>query len=152
MTNTPDKPPRSLLALDFGLRRIGIATGSCVTGTASALVTIDAHEGEPDWDRLDELVKEWQPELLVLGLPLSPQGEVTDLANIVTDFADLLKSRYELPVELVDERYTSVEAESLLKEQRRSGVRNKRLKKTDIDSLAAQLIAESWMRSNENKP
>lgn len=146
MTNPQNIPVRSLLALDFGLRRIGIASGAPITGTASALTTIEASDGEPDWEALDALVREWNPDLLLLGLPTATSGESTEMTVAVRDFADRLRSRYEIPVEFVDERYTSVEAEALLKEQRRLGIKARRVQKPEIDSLAAQIIAESWMR------
>jgi putative Holliday junction resolvase len=152
LNHSPENQPRSLLALDFGLRRIGIASGSCITDTASALVTLEARDGKPNWDKLDKLVREWNPDILLLGLPTSTSGEDTEMAATVRNFADSLKSRYEIPVEFVDERYTSVEAEALLKEQRRLGIKSRRVQKADIDSLAARLIAESWMRENKSRP
>jgi putative Holliday junction resolvase len=151
LTHNPDNPPRSLLALDFGLRRIGIATGSRITDSASALATLESRDGEPDWDALDEFIREWNPDILLLGLPISTSGKATEMTAAVRDFADSLKSRYEIPVEFVDERYTSAEAEALLKEQRRLGIKTRRVQKSDIDSLAAQLIAESWMRENKSR-
>lgn len=148
MSTKPDNLPRSLLALDFGLRRIGVASGSCITATASALTTVEASDGVPNWAELDRLVKEWAPDLLVLGFPYNKKADESEIAAEIRRFAATLKSRYEMRVEFVDERYTSVEAQALLKEQRRKGIRSKRLKRTDIDSLAAQLIAESWLRIN----
>ena len=147
MNSRSNNSPQNLLALDFGLRRIGVATGSCVTGTASPLETITAVGGEPDWARIDHLIKEWTPDLIVLGLPYNKDGSDSDMTEVVKRFATALKSLYPLPIEFVDERYTSVEAETLLREQRRRGIRNKKLKKEDVDAVAAQLIAESWMNT-----
>ena len=139
-----------MLALDFGLRRIGVACGNSLTGTASALTTINADNGCPNWTELDQLVNEWMPDVFVLGLPYNKEGGESEMTATVRRFAAELQMRYPLPTEFVDERYTSAEASALLKEQRRQGARNKRVQKSDVDSLAAQLIAESWMRSNEN--
>ncbi len=144
--HSPDKPPRSLVALDYGGRRIGIATGSCITGTATPLTTAAAVGGEPDWDSMDSVINEWQPDLLVLGLPFNSDGTDSDMTSVVREFAVTLQNRYKLTVELIDERYTSVEAEARLKDERQRGIRNKKLKKEDIDAKAAQIIAESWMR------
>ena len=144
------EPPKSLLAIDFGLRRMGIASGSLFTGTATALQTVPAQAGRPDWNRMDRLIAEWRPELLVLGLPRNTDGTDSDMTLAVLEFATSLQERYELPVEFVDERYTSAEAESLLREQRRQGVRNKKLTKEDVDAMAACLIAESWIRDRPN--
>jgi putative Holliday junction resolvase len=147
MSSAPASSPRSLLALDFGHRRIGVATGSCITGTASALETIAAVAGEPGWARLTQIINEWSPDLIVLGLPLNTDGTESEMTAAAKVFAAEIRSRYQLAVELVDERYTSAEAEALLKDQRRSGIRNKKLKKEDVDALAAQLIAESWLNA-----
>ena len=147
MNSRSNKSPQNLLALDFGLKRIGVATGSCVTGTASPLETITAVAGKPDWARIDHLINEWTPDLIVLGLPYNTDGSDSDMTEVVKRFATALKSLYPLPIEFVDERYTSVEAETLLREQRRRGIRNKKLKKEDVDAVAAQLIAESWMNT-----
>jgi putative Holliday junction resolvase len=140
-------PGYSLLALDFGLRRIGIASGSPITGTASPLTTVNAKDGEPDWLTLDALIDEWKPDLLVLGLPFNSDGSESEMTTRVRAFSEILQSRYGLQTTLVDERYTSAEAEAILKQQRKSGLRRKKLKKADVDSMAATLIAESWMRS-----
>jgi putative holliday junction resolvase len=147
MTTATAGSPRSLLAIDFGLRRIGIATAVLITRTASPLTTLPAADGEPEWGKLDSLVKEWQPDLIVVGLPYNSDGSWSEMGSLAQDFAAKLQHRYKLPVDLIDERYTSAEAGSLLKEQRRQGIRNKKLHKEDVDALAAQLIAESWMNS-----
>lgn len=147
MTDAEPPAPRTVLALDFGLRRIGVATAALVSGTASPLTTIAATAGEPDWAALDTLLHDWEPDLLVLGLPYNSDGSDSDMTQRVRLFGELLDARYGRPVELVDERYTSAEAEAVLKAQRRAGIRTKKLKKTDVDSMAAAIIASSWLRS-----
>lgn len=139
-----------ILAFDFGLRRIGVATGSTVTATASPVTTLQARDGVPDPDTLDSLLREWEPDLIVLGLPYNSDGSESAMTGRVREFARGLQARYSVPVETIDERFTSTEAESLLKTQRRQGQRARRIKKTDVDSLAATLIAESWLRLNTN--
>ncbi|MEE4185774.1 MAG: Holliday junction resolvase RuvX [Gammaproteobacteria bacterium] len=138
---------QTALALDYGLRRIGVATAAPVAGTASALTTLAARAGEPDWAALDTLVREWEPQALVLGLPRNSDGTESAMTVRVREFEQQLTERYKLPIYLVDERYTSAEAESLLKAQRRSGQRTRKLQKRDVDSLAAALIAASWIRT-----
>ena len=147
MRPRPNSSPQTLLALDFGLRRIGVATGSCITGTASPLETITALADQPNWQRIHHLIKEWAPDLIVLGLPYNTDGSESDMTVAVKNFAAELESHFPLPIEFVDERYTSAEAETLLREQRRKGIRNKKLKKEDVDAVAAQLIAQSWMNT-----
>ncbi|MCP4001614.1 MAG: Holliday junction resolvase RuvX [Gammaproteobacteria bacterium] len=150
MNGQLDKRYQSLIAIDYGLRRIGIATGACLTGISTPLTTLSATQGTPDWAVLDKVIQEWQPDLLVLGLPYNKDGSESDMTTAVKLFADKLQSHYTLPVEFIDERYTSVEAEAILKEQRRTGIRTKKLKKEDVDAKAAQIIAESWMRTTKN--
>ena len=150
--NRPEAPPRTLLALDFGLRRIGIATGSCLTGTATPLTTLTAVQDQPDWAGLEQLIGEWEPDLIVLGLPYNTDGSESAMTAEVKNFAAELSKRFTLPIEFADERYSSAEAETLLREERRQGVRTKKLKKEDVDAKAAQLIAEGWMRSTGAGP
>jgi len=151
MKNNPAESPRSFLAMDFGLRRIGVAIALLLTNSASPLTTVPASDGEPDWQKLDGLVKEWQPDLIVVGLPYNTDGSWSEMGTLAQAFAAKLRGRYDLPVELIDERYTSAEAGSRLKEQRRGGLRNKRLQKEDVDAMAAQLIAESWMNAGAKR-
>jgi putative Holliday junction resolvase len=151
MQATPESG-RSLIALDYGRKRIGVATGICITGTAAALTTISAQNGTPDWLSLEKIVAEWQPDLFVVGMPYNSDGSESEMTSEVKGFAAKLEARYQIPVEHIDERYTSAEAEALLKEERRRGSRTKKLKKEDVDAKAAQLIAESWMRSTGATP
>jgi len=137
--------PLAVLAFDFGLRRIGVAFGAVPSGTASALGVIAARDGAPDREQLDRLISEWQPDGLVVGLPGNTDGTASEMTEKTQAFGEWLTQNYQLPVEYVDERFTSVEAESILKEQRRSGARKRKIQKTDIDAMAAMLIAQSWL-------
>ena len=141
-----------VLALDFGDRRIGLAAASTQNRSSSAIGTIMARGGVPDWPELDKAVREWTPDLLVIGMPYNMDGTESAMTARVLQFVDVLIERYGLPVETVDERLTSVEARDLLKEQRRQGVRRKKLKREDVDSLAAKLIAENWINQSSLKP
>ena len=149
MTGKPD--PNILLAYDFGLRRIGVATGNLLTGTATPLTTLSVGSGLP-WDRLDGLVEDWNPGRLIVGLPdPSRSGEISTRADA---FADALVKRYNLPVGRLDESLTSRAAQSMLREERESGIMTKRVRKEDVDSRAACLIAEQWInaRLDEDPP
>ena len=123
-----DMPKGTVLAFDFGLKRIGVAVGEPELGTAHPLPAISKFE------HVEQLVKQWQPESLVVGLPTSAQGEPHKMTRQAEDFARRLERRFKLPVARVDERFTSVEAESRLK-----GLKNKA-----VDSVAAQLILEQY--------
>jgi putative holliday junction resolvase len=126
----PERAARTILAFDFGLKRIGVAVGEPELGTAHPLPAIAA----PGFQSIEKLVKEWRPAALVVGLPVAEDGEHA-LARRVERFARQLEGRYRLPVTRVDERFTSVEAESRL--------RGRKHKKA-IDSVAAQLILEQY--------
>ena len=140
MTGAPD--PNILLAFDFGLRRIGVATGNLLTGTATPLTTLTVGRELP-WDRLDGLIKEWNPGQLIVGLP-DPERSDTISAK-ARAFADELQNRHDLPVATIDESLTSRAAESMLRENREAGIMKKRVRKEHIDRRAACLIAEQWM-------
>ncbi len=135
--------PRTVLAFDFGLRRIGVAVGQDVTGSASPLGVVMNDEGRIDFPAIDRYVDEWRPEQLVVGLPLKPDGTDSEMLGPVRKFIALL-DRYALPVATMDERYTSTEAERLLREARAEGRRG-RIDKASIDSTAAVLIAERYL-------
>lgn len=134
---------RTVLAFDFGLRRIGVAVGQVVTRSATALTTLPAVEGEPDRDALARLIGEWRPDRLLLGMPLAA-GETSALEQPLQRFRRHLEA-FGIPVELVDEQFSSAEAQSRLAAERRSGTRRRRVRKADIDSLSARIIAEQWL-------
>lgn len=135
--------PKTILAFDFGFRRIGVAVGQDVTGSASPLGVV-ANDGERiDFETIDRHVADWQPECLVVGMPLHADGTASDMEKPVRAFMAELE-RYGLPVETTDERYTSVEAERVLKEARAEGRRG-RVDKPSIDAAAAVLIAERFL-------
>jgi putative Holliday junction resolvase len=131
-----------LLAFDFGLRRLGVATANLATRTASPLTTLRV-DGEPPWTEIDRLVADWRPAQLVVGVP---EGEgAAAVARRARQFAAALAARYSLPVATVDETLTSIEAEAALAASRRSGYLRRRVGRGRIDRVAACLIAEQWM-------
>jgi putative holliday junction resolvase len=134
----------TLLAFDYGRRRIGVAVGNTITGRASALDTLDAADGNPDWARIEALLKEWRPLRLVVGVPYNGRASGDDVAAEAQRFAQQLHGRSGLPVELVDERLSSAEAYDRLKSQRRAGERG-RIARKDIDSAAAAVILQDWL-------
>jgi putative Holliday junction resolvase len=131
-----------LVAFDFGLRRIGIATANRETRTASPLTTLRVDRDLP-WTDLDRILDDWRPAQLVVGVPEGEGAE--NIARRARAFATALTERYQLPVATVDETLTSVAAETDLAEKRRSGYLRRRVGKGSIDRLAACLIAEQWM-------
>ena len=138
--------PETILAFDFGLRRIGAAVGQQVTASANPLAVITNGESGPDWVAIDALVREWQPARIIVGMPAHADGSPSEISNYVNEFINEL-GRFERPVETEDERYSSLEAEELLKSERAAGLRG-RIRKEMIDSAAATLIAERWLAKN----
>ena len=150
----------TLLAFDYGRRRIGVAVGNTLTGKARALETLDATVAGPDWARIAALLESWQPARLVVGVPYNddrrdkPGDEPGDependapgeqVAAEAQRFARRLHGRYRLPVDLVDERLSSAEAHAQLKGERRAGRRGQ-IGKKDIDSAAAAVILQDWL-------
>lgn len=148
MPDTPetDGAPIILLAFDYGKRRIGVAVGQQVTGSASPVGTADNTASGPDWRVIDRWVGEWLPGLLVVGMPWHADGTPSPMTEEARSFAESL-SRYKLPVAEVDERYSSVEATEQLRAARAEGRRG-RIRKESIDAAAAVLIAERWLAQN----
>jgi putative holliday junction resolvase len=137
-----DRDRHILVAFDFGLRRIGVATANRETRTASPLTTVRVGQ-EPPWRELDRIIDDWRPAQLIVGVP---EGEgAAAVARQARAFAAALAERYQLPVATVDETLTSAAAESELAEKRRSGYLRRRVGKGAVDRVAACLIAEQWM-------
>lgn len=136
--------PETIIAFDFGKRRIGVAVGQQVTSSASPLGAIANGENGPDWQQVAAVVREWRPDRLIVGMPTHADGSPSSMTEVVEAFIAQL-GRFELPVESVDERYTSVEAKALLKSQRAAGLRG-RISKETVDSVAATVIAERWLK------
>ena len=134
-----------VLGFDYGARRIGVASGNRITGTARPLPGLTANAGKPDWSHIDALLAEWKPEALVVGLPLTLDGGEQAITRAARAFADTLGERSGLPVHLVDERHTSQEAARRFAAQRASGSARRR-DAANLDSLAAAVIVESWLR------
>ncbi len=145
-----DGPGRVVLAFDFGLRRIGIAAGDTVTATAAPRPAVRATARGPDWHAIEREVRALQPHLLVVGLPYNADGSPSALSAAVRRFAGELERRFNLPVKLVDERWSSLEATAALGRQRASGQRRRRLRREDIDSAAAAVILERWLAGEED--
>jgi len=130
----------TVLAFDFGERRIGIAVGEHLLASATPLMTIDNESNEIRFQIITKLVNEWQPRLLVVGLPLSLDGTEHAVTQLCKKFARRLNGRFNLPVALIDERYSSAEASQLLNE---AGIRG-RAQKEMLDQVAAQTILQSY--------
>ena len=146
----PESAPKGsswvALAFDFRLRRIGNASGDSITRRAAALSTIDRPGGRVDWTAIESLIRTWQPAILVVGVPYNSDGSPGTLTEPAREFARELRVHARLPVELMDERWSSIEAAARLKWARQTGQRVRRVKKADIDAAAACVILERWFQ------
>lgn len=131
---------RTILAFDFGTKSIGVAIGQDITRTARPLTAFKAQEGIPDWRQVEKLLAEWQPDLVVVGLPLNMDGTEQPLTARARKFANRLHGRFGVQIALHDERLSTVEARAGLFE--RGGFRA--LDKGSVDAESAVIILESW--------
>jgi putative Holliday junction resolvase len=132
---------RVLLGFDFGMKRIGVAVGQTVTESARPLTTLKAAQGNPEWDRVAKLIKTWQPDALVVGVPLNMDGTEQPLTQAARHFAGELQNRFNLPVHEMDERLSSKDARERLFAE--GGY--KALQNGQVDRVAAQLILQNWL-------
>ena len=130
----------TLLAFDFGTRRIGVAVGNTLLRRANPLTTIDEEKTEARFSAIAALLDEWQPGALVVGLPGNDDGTPHELTALCRRFANRLKGRFKLPVILLDERYTSLAASAQLNEEGIHGRKQKAL----LDQYAAQQILQAY--------
>ena len=138
----PEAGRRRLLAFDFGLRRIGVATGQEMLGAGQPLAMIPARDGMPDWDQVAGILREWQPDLVLVGLPLNMDDTENDMCARARKFGKRLHGRFHVAVEMVDERLTSFEAKG---EVMAAGGRRD-FGRHGVDDRAAVLILETWCR------
>ena len=132
------KKHKRLLGFDFGLKQIGVANGQTLTSSATGLMILKAVDGIPNWAQVEKLLKDWSPDLVVVGLPLNMDDSESELSGRARKFARRLQGRFSVEVEMVDERLTSREAKSIGRDQGTQDL-------TKIDHIAASLILQSWL-------
>jgi len=124
---------KSLICFDYGEKRIGIAVGQTLTATATPLATITSQNGKPDWHRISDIISQWQPQALIIGIPVDMDGSRQQITGLAEKFGRQPEGRYHLPVHYADERLSSYEARRRLKDI------------NNLDPVAAQIILESWL-------
>ena len=145
MPDEASRPAGTLIGFDFGHRRIGVAVGQTLTGSANALAVV-AVANKPDWQAITKILDEWQPVALVVGLPLAADGGETEMSKSTRRFGRQLNGRYGVPVLYEDERLTSFSAEQRFQDARARG--SMRRKDAALkDAMAAQIILENWLQS-----
>jgi len=142
--------PETVLAFDFGLKRIGIASGDTLTRGAAARPAAVSGAAGPDWTAIAREVHALRPARLIVGAPYNTDGSEGPMMAAARAFAAELERRFALPVHLVDERFSSLEATAALREQRASGTRRRRVSKADIDSAAAAVILGRFLAGEGN--
>ena len=133
------RPAQTLLGFDYGRKRIGVAVGQQLTCSATALTTVQARDGKPDWPAISHLLEEWKPDALVVGIPYHMDGTEQDMTHAARRFGRQLEGRYKLPVHHAEERLTSYVVESGLNDTKG---------KMAIDPLSAQVILQDWLQHN----
>lgn len=136
----------TVLAFDYGLSQIGLAVGNTQLNTSQPLTTIQAKDGIPRWEVVGELLKEWMPDIVLVGLPLNMDGSEGEMCQRARKFAARLEGRFRAKVTMVDERLTSFAAKELLQEQGHRGD----YKRQPADAMAAKLILETWLLSHHD--
>jgi len=140
----PDGRPEVVLSLDFGLKRIGVASGDTLTRSAHPRATLANGPQGPDWEALKRILADTRPARIAVGEPYNADGSESPLTGAARRFATELARRSGLPVDLVDERWSSQDAEERLRDERASGDRKRRVTKEAIDAAAAAVILERW--------
>ncbi|MGA9575642.1 MAG: Holliday junction resolvase RuvX [Lysobacterales bacterium] len=144
MPDEVTRPVGTIIAFDFGLRRIGVAVGQTVTGSARALAVVP-FTGKPDWQAITAIVCDWKPAAFVVGLPLAEDGGETDMSKGARRFGRQLEGRFATTVSYEDERMTSLGAEQRFVDARSRG----EMRRKDAalkDAIAAQIILENWLQ------
>ena len=137
---------RSVMGFDFGLKRIGLATGQTITGTASPLTTLQASNQKPDWENIEVHIRQWKPDALIVGIPYLLDGGESDITRAARNFCKQLERRFNLPVYTIDESLSSFEAQQQLTQDMKIAKHNKH----EIDKMAAAIIVQSWLNSQAN--
>ncbi|MDH5610932.1 MAG: Holliday junction resolvase RuvX [Gammaproteobacteria bacterium] len=131
----------SVIGFDYGLKRIGIATGQTITNSATPITTLNQINGSPDWPALEQLINQWKPQALIVGMPYYLDGKENDMTKSVEAFCLELEQRFTLPVFKINEALSSYEAETMLKKNTKIGKHNKH----EIDKMAAAIIVQNWL-------
>lgn len=142
-----DKKLRTALGFDFGTRNIGVAAGQAITRTASALPSLKARDGIPDWAQVEALINEWKPDAIVVGIPLNMDGSESDMSRRARKFGNRIHGRFNLPFYPADERLTSFEAKEWASKLGHKG----HYGSNPVDAMAAQIILEAWLNDPRNE-
>lgn len=134
----------TVLGFDYGKNRTGVAVANTITGIATPLGILYAQKGQPDWVGIQSHIETWKPSILVVGMPQKLDGSDSAMKDAIELFVKQLERKTGLPVQLTSEQLTSLEANQRLISARQAG-RKRKIRKEEIDQLAAAIILENWM-------
>jgi putative Holliday junction resolvase len=139
---------QQVLGFDFGTTRIGVAIGQNLTMSTTELPPINAKDGTPQWQQLDATIAQWQPDVLVVGIPLNMDGSISEMSRRARRFANKIQDKYQLPCFLTDERLSTRDAKQI--HYAKGGKSN--FRKESVDGIAAQIILQTWFNSDIRIP
>lgn len=145
MTSQPMNATLTALCFDYGLQNIGVAYGQSITGSANELAPVRARDGIPKWEEIQILIEHWQPDVIVIGLPINMDGTESELSQRARKFGRRINGRFNIEAIYMDERLSTFDAKQEAKERGHKG----NYKQQPIDSIAARLILESWFASSQ---
>ena len=142
---------QQIMAIDFGLKRLGVAIANTLTNNAEPIKTLHIEDVKTIPRELEQLIKEWQPHKLVMGMPYNTDGTEAKIAKQIRAFASLLSQESKIPLDYIDESFSSHEASRRLKQLRQSGERSKRVIKGDLDKISAAILLQRWLDSEKQR-
>ena len=140
------KPDSVLIGFDYGTKKMGVAIAQCITKTATPLNVLKIKNEKPNWEQLDQIVSDYRPVLAIIGYPGKINKQTSLLADKIEKFGSAIEKHYKMPTILFDETYSTTIARKELRDLRRDGTLSRRIKRGQVDSMAAKIILEQWLK------
>ena len=140
------KPASVLIGFDYGTKKMGVAIAQCITKTATPLNVLKIKNETPNWEQLDQIVSDYKPDLAIIGYPGKNNEQTSLLADKIEKFGSAIEKHYKMPTILFDETYSTTIARQELRDLRRDGTLSRRIKRGQVDSMAAKIILEQWLK------
>ena len=140
------KPNSDLIGFDFGTKKMGVAIAQCITKTATPLSVLKIKNETPSWEQLDQIVSDYKPVLAIIGYPGKNNKQTSLLADKIEKFGSAIEKHYKMPTILFDETYSTTIARQELRDLRSDGILSRRIKRGQVDSMAAKIILEQWLK------
>ena len=140
------KPDSVLIGFDYGTKKMGVAIAQCITKTATPLSVLKIKNETPNWEQLDQIVNDYKPDIAIIGYPGKNNKKTSLLAEKIEKFRSAIEKQYKMPTILFDETYSTTIARQELRDLRRDGTLIRRIKRGQVDSMAAKIILEQWLK------